>query len=438
MRIAIIGAGISGLYAAHEIHREHDLTIFEANDYVGGHTNTVDFERDGKLYSIDTGFIVYNNRTYPRFTQLLRELNVPTQQSEMSFGVRCLQDGLEYCGTGINGLFAQRRNLLSPKFWRLIRDWLRFSREAGKVLARGEDTVSVGRFLREGKYSAEFREWYFLPMGSAVWSCPRVLFEEFPIRFIAEFYRNHGLLSIFNRPRWRVIKGGSQSYVRELIRPFASRIRLRMPVVRMERTSSQVRIGTADGMWTSFEAVVFACHSDQALKILGEHATNVEREILGAFPYQKNVATLHTDEGVMPRRRRAWASWNYRMDGNASQATVTYWMNRLQSIDSPPNFFVTLNGEDLIDPAKVLRQFNYEHPTFSASRAFAQSRHVELLGANRTYYCGAYWRNGFHEDGIESAWRVARLLQSRGRLLHSGVSRPDSPVDTDVEGAIVR
>jgi predicted NAD/FAD-binding protein len=428
-KIAIIGAGISGLTAAHLLGPKFDVTLFEANSYAGGHTNTVNVQRNGQQFAVDTGFIVFNDRTYPNFIALLDELQVASRPSPMSFSVRCDDAGVEYCGSSLNGLFAWRRNLLRPSFYRMVRDILRFGREATRLAETFSATaaggsaalrvlngvsetseMTVGEFLQRGGYSREFCRHYLLPMGSAIWSCPTGTFEQFPVRFVAEFYHNHGLLQIRNRPTWRVIEGGSQSYVREILRRFRGRILLSSPVVRVRRTAEFVEVSSVNEPPQRFDHVIFACHSDQALRML-EDPTPTEKELLSAFPYEKNSAVLHTDISVLPQRRRAWASWNYLLTDD-NKSTVSYCMNLLQHFTCKDVFIVTLNSDHRIAPDQVLERFEYEHPIFTRQRATAQSRHAELIGVNRSSFCGAYWRNGFHEDGVVSAQAVCRHLCS--------------------------
>jgi predicted NAD/FAD-binding protein len=412
MKVAIFGSGISGLTAAYRLHRAHEITVFEAANYVGGHTNTVDVEVGDERHSIDTGFIVFNDWTYPNFVGLLNELGIQSQPTSMSFSVRDDRTSLEYNGESLNSLFAQRRNLLRPRFYRMVADILRFNRDADRSVAECDPQATVGEFLSHYRYSREFAEQYLLPMGAAIWSCPTGSFAQFPIRFIVEFYRNHGLLSVTRRPTWRVIKGGSRNYVQPLIRGFKDRIRLNSPVRSVSRCVDHVKVQSANGEVEQFDHVVFACHSDQALKILGPDASRSEREILGEFPYSKNQAVLHTDPSVLPQRKRVWASWNYRIRRETpTAATVTYNMNILQRLQSRHTICVTLNDEASIDPGRVLRRFQYDHPVFTVRRAMAQVRHRELINVNRTSYCGAYWGNGFHEDGVVSALAVVNTLQ---------------------------
>ncbi|MBC8875982.1 MAG: FAD-dependent oxidoreductase [Planctomycetes bacterium] len=407
MRIGIIGTGISGLVAAYRLCDTHDVTLFEANDYVGGHTNTASVQLDGENHNVDTGFIVFNDRTYPNFCRLLRELEVTSHPTTMSFSVRCDRSRIEYNGTSLNGLFAQRMNLIRPTFHRMIRDILRFNREAVRLLDRDGQDITVGEFLLTNRYSDVFANRYLLPMGSAIWSCPSTAFEQFPIRFIAEFYKNHGLLGLRNRPVWRVIQGGSRRYVSAMTARLGDRIRLNSPVESVLRLPGCVMLKSQGHPAETYDEVIFACHSDQSLAILGNDATSTERQVLSQFPYQPNTAVLHTDTSLLPRRKRAWASWNYHIPETRLQhATVTYNMNRLQHIRSKNVFCVTLNECDAIDERKVIRRFQYSHPVYTIQRAQAQNRHTELIRANRTSFCGAYWGNGFHEDGVNSALAV--------------------------------
>jgi predicted NAD/FAD-binding protein len=414
MRIAIIGSGIAGLTAAYRLCDAHEITVFEANDYIGGHTNTIQIDETEQTLSVDTGFIVFNDRTYPSFIALLDELGVQSDPTSMSFSVRCDDNGLEYNGTSINGVFAQRANLFRPSFYRMLNDILRFNREAVEILETdSEETTTVAEYLAAKRYSRQFVDHYLLPMGAAIWSCPPETFEKFPMRFIAEFYHHHGLLSVRNRPTWRVVRGGSSQYVQAMTRRFRQRIRLNCPVSRVERFTNHVEVTPTGAESERFDEVVFACHSDQALRMLGD-ASPVERELLGTFPYGRNVAVLHTDPSVLPKRKRAWASWNYhiRQQGE-QQAAVTYNMNILQHLNSSQVYCVTLNETDLIDPARVIRRINYSHPIYTTERAAAQRRHAEVIRSNHTSFCGAYWGNGFHEDGVNSALAVCKAYERR-------------------------
>ncbi len=401
MKIAIIGTGIAGNVAAYHLNKKHDISVFESNDYVGGHTHTHDIELQGKQYSVDTGFIVFNHKTYPNFVKLLNQLGVSEQLSTMSFGVKCQKTGLEYMGSTINSLFAQRRNLLRPAFWKMIREILRFNREAKAIVSSDEDNITLGDYLQQGNYSQMFIEYYLVPMAAAVWSADLTLMYQFPARYLIRFFHNHGLLNVRDRPDWYVIKGGSKTYVEALTREFKDKIRLSSPVTKIERLDKGVAITSRQGT-EQFDAVFIACHSDQALALL--HApTELEQQILGAIRYQPNEILLHTDSSVMPTRRRAWAAWNFHLlDGNQGRVPVTYNMNILQSLDCEEQFCVTLNNSDAVDPAKVLKRLNYQHPIYTQASVAAQARQSEI-NKNGLYFCGAYWRYGFHEDGVVSA-----------------------------------
>lgn len=408
MNIAIIGSGIAGLTVAHLLSRQHHITLFEADPRLGGHTHTVDVTVDGRSYAIDTGFIVYNDWTYPNFIHLLDQLGVASRPAEMSFSVCDPDNNLEYNGHNLNTLFAQRSNLLSPGFWGMLRDILRFNRQALLDLEeqRIPADMTLGDYLRRNGYGRRFTEHYIVPMGSAIWSMSLAAMLEFPLQFFVRFCKNHGLLSVSDRPQWRVIEGGSRSYIEPLSARFREGIRLNCPVQRVERDAESVTLYSAAGR-ERFDRVVFACHSDQALALLANPSAT-EREILGALRYADNDVVLHTDTRLLPARRLAWASWNYRLGGPADQpAAVTYNMNILQGIDSDTTFCVSLNQTEAIDPARILRRFRYAHPQYSLAGLAAQARWRELLGAQHTYYCGAYWANGFHEDGLVSALRVA-------------------------------
>jgi predicted NAD/FAD-binding protein len=409
-RIAVVGGGISGLTTAYLLAPRHDVTLFEANDYPGGHTNTVTVEIGGEVRDVDTGFIVFNERNYPNFSRLLEILDVPSQPTCMSFSVRCDRTGTEYNGTSLNGLFAQRSNLFRPRFHGMLRDIVRFNREAKEEFESLDEGTTVAEWVEERGYGRAFIEHYLVPMGAALWSSPPDSFRGFPIRFVIEFFANHSMLDLRGRPVWRVIRGGSKQYVAALTESFADRIRLNTPVKEIRRETWGVRLRTVGGENHEFDHVVLACHADQALRMLTD-PSETERELLGAFPYQPNEAVLHTDKSVLPRRPRAQASWNYRLPAeDPDRAAVTYDMNRLMSLDSDHRFFVTLNDASAIDPAKVLRTFQYHHPVYVAGRARAQRRHHELIGVNRTSFCGAYWGYGFHEDGVRSALRAASVF----------------------------
>jgi len=440
MKIAIIGAGVSGMVAADHLGRCHDVTLLDEQPQLGGHARTLDVEVDGQVHALDVGFMVFNERTYPRFVGLLDELGVSSRPTEMSFSVRAQASGFEYNGSSLAGLLARKRNLVEPGFYRMVRDILRFNREAPRLLVtRGSDTTiepTVEDFLTAGRYSREFAEYYLLAMGSAIWSCPAGCFQKFPVRFIAEFFAQHGLLSLRDRPVWRVIEGGARTYVRALARRFHGHMRLATPVRSVHRSASAVEIVTPTGA-ESYDHVIFACHSDQALQLLAD-PTAREAELLQCFPYQRSTALLHTDVRLLPGRRRAWASWNYLVRPDDPRATVTYCLNILQHLRAREVFCLTLNGDDLVDPNRVLQRFEFAHPVFTTTRAAAQARHHELIGVNRTSYCGAYWRNGFHEDGVQSALAVCRALGTPAasdlRETH-GAAVPDTSQTPDQVGA---
>lgn len=413
MNIAIVGAGISGLVAARELHAGHEITVFEASDHIGGHTHTHDIELAGRRWAIDTGFIVFNDWTYPNFIALMSILGVESQPSAMSFSVRCERTGLEYNGTTLNSMFAQRRNLFSPKFHGMIRDILRFNREAPDFLATGDDALSLGDYLSAHDYRREFREHYIIPMGAAIWSAAPGDMLGFPVRYFIRFFMNHGMLSVDKRPQWRVLCGGSRSYIGPLIAPFHERIRTRTPIARITRDERGVTLRTGAGVEARFDAVLLACHSDQALALL-DPPTPAERDILGTIPYQENEAILHTDTSVLPRAKRAWAAWNYRIPReNRDRVVVTYDMNILQGLDAPETFCVSLNEGERIASDRILKRLSYHHPGYTPAGIAAQARHGEISGVNRTWYAGAYWGFGFHEDGVRSGLRAAAQINGK-------------------------
>lgn len=403
MKIAIIGSGIAGNTLAYHLHAQHNITVFEAGAHAGGHTHTHNIHLFGKPYQVDTGFIVFNDRTYPNFIGLLNQLNVAWQPSNMSFSVRDEVSGLEYNGTTINSLFAQRSNLFKPRFYRMILDILRFNQQALELLNDGIE-MTLGAYLAQGRYSQTFIQHYIIPMGSAIWSTDAAQMLNFPARFFVRFFHHHGFLTVNDRPQWRVIQGGSNSYVEKLTAPFKANIKLNTPIESVRRLKSTVRLKPVGQDEQTFDYVFFACHSDQALAILGQNATAAEREILGAIPYQENTIYLHHDRSMMPKRKLAWAAWNYHMtDKPSDKVQVTYNMNILQGLQSPEPILVTLNHVDRINPAKVIKRLSYMHPLYTVAGSAAQARHAHISGHNRTAYAGAYWRNGFHEDGVASA-----------------------------------
>ena len=414
MKIAIIGSGISGLTCGYHLHREHDITLYEANDYVGGHTATVDVELDNKSYAVDTGFIVYNDRTYPNFMALMTEIGVTGTPSEMSFSVRNDSNGLEYNGHTVTTLFAQKRNWFNPKFYRFIFEILRFNKQVKQVASqpiKGQETL--GEFLEINNFSEFFCDNYILPMGAAIWSSTLADMRAFPLYFFARFFLNHGLLDVTNRPQWYVINGGSREYITPLTEGFSGQIRLNSPVESVVRDEHGASI-LCNGNLERYDQVIFACHSDQAAQILID-ASATESSILKDLAYQANDVILHTDTSLLPKRKAAWASWNYWLDGSSVQETraptLTYNMNILQHIDAPETFCVSLNSSQRIDDDKVIRRFVYHHPVFNQTTIDAQGRREEINGHNRVWFCGAYWYNGFHEDGVRSALDVVRGIQ---------------------------
>jgi uncharacterized protein len=411
MRIAIIGAGVAGLVCAHMLHCDHELVVFEASEEAGGHANTVHVETETGSYDLDTGFIVFNDRNYRGFERLLGELGVPTQPSQMSFGV---SDGVdfEYNGASPNGLFANRGHVITPSFHRMVADLARFNRDARRLLA-SEENPSLREWLAAQRYSRVFVERLIVPQALAVWSADPAQMWSFPARFLVEFFENHGMLGFRDRPRWRTIAGGSRNYVQALIRPWREHLRLSTPVTEVSRHPTHVTVSSRGYEPERFDAVVIATHSDQALALLADPSER-ERELLGAIPYQHNEVVLHTDRSLLPRRQRAWASWNYHLGADVpGRCTVTYHMNRLQSLRADREFCVTLNRTKAIDPEQIIRTMQYAHPVFTPAGIAVQARHHEISGCNRTHYCGAYWGSGFHEDGVSSALRVVGELSVR-------------------------
>jgi len=413
VRIAIIGTGIAGMGAGWALQQSgHELTVFEAGNYIGGHTNTVPVVLDGQVWPVDTGFIVFNSWTYPNFIRLLDHLGVPSRPTTMGFSVRDERNGLEYAGASVATLFAQWRNVLRPSHIGMIRDILRFNREAPSLLHGDDHRTTLGDYLTAQRYSRAFIERYIVPMGSAIWSAPEGDLLRFPVRFFVRFFHNHGMLSVDERPVWRTVSGGSASYIPLLVRGFRERIRLDTPVQSVVRDADGVTITSRVGV-ERFDQVIFACHSDQALALLGD-ASDDERTILGALPYQMNEAVLHTDVRMMPRTRSTWSAWNYHVLGDSTRpVALTYDMNILQGFESAPKrFLVTLNRSDAIDPASVIQRIRYHHPVYSVPGVAAQARWNDINGTRRSWFCGAYWRYGFHEDGLWSGLRVAAGLGS--------------------------
>jgi uncharacterized protein len=406
MRIAIVGAGVSGMVTAHLLHRRHEIVVFEAGMSAGGHANTIRVDTPEQTHSVDTGFMVFNDRNYPNFERLLRQLGVAWQRSDMSFGVSDGCGDFEYNSASPNGLFAKRTHLLTPWFHRMIADLVRFNRTARELLNGPSGDLSLGQWLAEQRFSDAFVQRLIVPQASAVWSADPQQMRSFPARFLAEFFDNHGMLGLTGRPRWRTVTGGSESYVRALIQPWSHRLRLGAAIQAIERREDAVMVKPHGGEAERFDEVVIATHSDQALAMLAD-AHQREHEILGAMPYQANEAVLHTDTRLLPQRRRAWASWNYHLlEAPTERATVTYHMNRLQSLKADRELCVTLNRTAVIDPQQVIRTIPYAHPVYTPQGVQAQARRAEISGRNRTHYCGAYWGWGFHEDGVRSALDV--------------------------------
>lgn len=427
-RIAVIGAGIAGLSAAWLLSRTQRVTLFEANDYLGGHTHTVDVRLDGITAPVDTGFLVFNDRTYPNLIALFDHLGVDSCASDMSFSVRIAVENLEWAGNNLAAVFAQRRNLLRPKFWNMLSDILRFNREASA--SAGSDrlgAVTLGEFLEAGGYSRAFRDWYLLPMAGAIWSCPAATMLAYPASTFLAFCANHGLLQITDRPQWRTVVGGARTYVEKLAAAIGD-VRVNTPVTRVLRARGGVTLTLAGGVTEAFDAVVLACHSDQALRLLGD-ADDTERGVLGAIRYQDNAVVLHTDERFLPRSRTAWAAWNYHAADGASQdrpVGVSYLINRLQPLPFRQPVIVTLNPGHEPRPQTVIDRYTYAHPVFDQSGVAAQARLRQMQGSRQTWFCGAWTGYGFHEDGLKSGMAVAAGL---------GVTAPWLPQPASLKAA---
>ena len=408
MKIAIIGSGISGLTASYLLNKKHNITLFEKNDYLGGHTHTHDINIGEKNFSVDSGFIVYNEKTYPNFIKLLDILNVERQKTTMGFSIKSEVKNLEYAGNSIKSVFAQKRNYFRPSFLIMLIDIVRFNKKAKADLFMSSQ-VTLGQYLEQNSYSKSFINHYIIPMGAAIWSTTAKLMMDMPALFFIRFFSNHGLLQINDRSGWWVIKNGSKEYVKKLIETFQEHIRMKSEIKTIKRLAGKIIIthaGTHEE--ETFDAVVIATHSNQALELLAD-ATEKEQTILEAIPYQTNSALLHTDTSILPKRKLAWSSWNYYLDQDEHKPVMlTYNMNILQRLDSDETFCVTLNCNDLIDQNKIIKELNYEHPLFTSESIKAQARKNEISGVNNTYYCGAYWRNGFHEDGVVSALDVCK------------------------------
>jgi predicted NAD/FAD-binding protein len=415
LRIAIVGSGISGLTAAHCLSAEHDITVFERDTRIGGHTNTVDVELGDEVYPVDTGFIVFNDWTYPAFKSLLARLDISSRPAEMSFSVRCDRTGLEYKGDQFTDLFIQRRNLLRPGFWRMLGDVVRFNRLAVEQLPAIDDELTLGEFLEAHRFSRFFRDKYIVPMGAAIWSANPSAIHDFGARFFISFLRNHGMLNPEQRRFWRTIIGGSRTYLEAITSPLRDRIHTGNGVERISRHEDGVTLRLQDGHSATFDHVFIACHSDQALAML-EDPDEREQRTLEAIRYQPNEAVLHTDHTLLPKRRGAWASWNYHVaKSDQDRVAVTYYMNRLQGLRAPLPLCVTLNETDQINPGRVIKRIEYAHPVLDARSDKAKAEADQLRGTPRTSYCGAYWRNGFHEDGVRSALNAFQAFQEDQR-----------------------
>ncbi len=408
MKIAVVGSGISGLAAAWLLDRRHEVHLIEKRARLGGHTNTIGHRSDGRRLALDTGFIVFNERTYPLLTRLFTELEVPTQQSDMSFSVSCSDPDIEYASHGFRGLFARQSLVLSAAYLRMLLDVVRFGRRGRRVLAGSADPdATVGQFLADGRFGTTFARFYLMPMVSAIWSSGTDLAAEYPRDPLLRFLDNHGLLQVTGQPEWRTVVGGSSSYIAPLTRSLGDRIHLGRGVTRVHRGAGAVDIVLDDGTRHEFDHVVIAAHADQALAMLAE-PTDDERELLGAWRYSVNDTWLHTDRSLMPRRRAAWASWNYLMDdASRSAASLTYYLNRLQRLDVETDYLVSLNPSNEPAPGTVIRRMTYTHPVYTRSSVATQSSLPGLNGRHRTHFCGAYFGNGFHEDGLASAVAVA-------------------------------
>ena len=409
LRIAVVGSGIAGLASAWLLSRQHQVTLFEADDRLGGHTHTHDVELAGRAFAVDTGFIVHNREHYPLLSRMFDELGVATVPTTMSFSVHNAASGLEYNATSLDGLFCQRRNLVSPRFLGMVRDIFRFYRLAPQLLHGDAAGPSLGEYLERHRFGAAFRDEHLVPMASALWSSPSRQILEFPARYLAQFMHNHQMLQVGGRPRWRVVAGGSARYIDALQRNWNVSVRLSTPVGAVQRHERGVTV-QADAAGETFDQVVLACHSDQALALLAD-ADAQETDILGAIPYQDNDVVLHTDARLLPRNRKAWAAWNAHVpDGRDDACTVSYCMNLLQGLDAPEPLVVTLNRTAAIDPARILRRMHYRHPVYTAASVAAQARRAQIQGTRRTWFAGAYWGWGFHEDGMRSAVDVAQAL----------------------------
>ena len=424
MRIAVVGAGVAGLYAAWQLAKYYEVTLYEQHGRVGGHTDTHRVESPYGTLAVDSGFIIFNVERYPLFSAWLDELGVRSRVTEMSFGVCCQQSGLEYNATSVNKLFCQRRNLLKPSFLGMVRDILKFYRQAPTLLDSLDENVSLGEWLAESGLGRAFAEDHLIPITSALWSTPPQQVHEFPMRYLLEFMRNHNMLQANHRPIWRTIQGGSQTYVERALARYQGRLELSTSVKKIARMANGIAVQSSDGE-REYDQVILACHADQALAMLHE-PNPMERELLGAFEFTQNDTVLHTDATRMPRNRLAWSSWNVRRDqqDHAGAAQITYWMNRLQGLppDSPKDsapYLVSLNQTDRINPDKILKRRSYAHPLYTRQSRAAQKQWAAINGKDRVWFCGAYWGYGFHEDAVRSSDRVIQGLTDQARIHHA-------------------
>ncbi len=409
MKVAIVGTGISGLTSAYLLNRHHDVHVFEANNYIGGHTNTIQVKEREKTIPVDTGFIVFNELNYPNLCELFDELGVKSRDSDMSFSVHSEKNGLEFNGTDLNRIFSQRSNILNPTFLRMLKDIMRFHKHAPVVLKSNiVDTITVSEFAETNEYSKYFIEYYLVPLGASLWSCPAEKFRQFPIKFVLEFLDNHCMLQVNDRPQWKTVVGGSSQYIAPLTQWYSEKIHLNCAVTNVVRKNNKVEIYFVNGNSESFDEVILATHADTSLQLVKEPDAE-EKQFLEMFEYQDNEAILHTDTSVLPKKKRTWASWNYRIPSEENtHVAVTYNMNMLQGIDSDVTYNVSLNQSQYINPTTIIKKINYHHPVFHPGRDAVQSQHQKMIRRRGISYCGAYWGYGFHEDGVRSAINVGQ------------------------------
>lgn len=414
MKIAIIGSGVSGLTAAHALHKQHDITVYEAGNHIGGHVNTIDLEIENRIVSIDTGFIVFNDWTYANFEKLISNLDIKIQNSEMSFSAKCEESGFEWSGNGLQGLIFNQDNWNKFKPYQIFYDVIRFKKLAINYLNQDETNLTLGEFLDKNKFNQAFIKYYILPMGAAIWSSTSEQIRDYPAKSFLTFFKHHGLLNLKDRPQWKTIVGGSKQYVAQLIKPFANKIHLNTPVIDIKRVADRIEIFSKDRKPEYFDHVFLSCHSDEALALLDD-ASKDEKQVLGNIKYQKNIAYLHSDPSMMPARNSAWSSWNYYVPkSHKKYVNVTYYMNRLQNLNEKNDYFVTLNPNKEIKKSKIFKVIEYTHPVFDNPAINAQEKYAVINGQLNTWYCGAYWRNGFHEDGV---WSALRAVESFNQYL---------------------